>query len=121
MVIKVLILGDSFISRFKSFLRDSDHKFSYALNLDTQQFMIQYCGIPGANVSTLRQRKTLEIVSDFEPEVVVLHIGSNDVCSKLKSEEEIAGSVVALVELLVGEYEVKTVIAFQILQDESVL
>lgn len=84
---RVLVLGHSFVARFKAFLRDNVSKFTFSLNLDPKQFMIQYFGRPGATVSSIR--RNLEIVGDFEPSIVILEIGSNDLCDSMTTAEEV--------------------------------
>lgn len=110
---RVLVLGHSFIARFKSFLRDNVSKFTFSLNLDPKQFMIQYFGRPGVTVS--RIRRNLEIVGDFEPSMVILEIGSNDLCHSMTSAEEVAGSIYALAEHIGKSFKAQTVIIMQIL------
>ena len=73
---RVLVLGHSFIARFKSFLRDNVSKFTFSLNLDPKQFMIQYFGRAGATV--FRIRRNLEIVGDFEPSILFYSILSHN-------------------------------------------
>lgn len=110
---RVLVLGHSFIARFKSFLRDNVSKFTFSLNLDPKQFMIQYFGRAGATV--FRIRRNLEIVGDFEPSMVILEICSNDLCNSMTSAEEVAGSIYALAEHIGKSFKAQTVIIMQIL------
>ena len=77
MVYKVQILGHSFVTRFKTFIKQNLDQYSYILNLDPNDIMIQYTRTPGSYVHSLRE-KHLEDVKDFEPEIVILNIGSND-------------------------------------------
>ena len=81
--------------------------------------MIQFKGIRGASIS--RSRANLVAVSDFQPHICILQVGSNDIGSKplgiLDSdwEEYIAGQLFALAEYLVTDYNVVRVIIMQIL------
>lgn len=90
----------------------SDHNL--ALNLDPAEFMVQFSGRRGANVSTLRGN--MEIISDFEPHIVVLQIGSNDLCNQANSAEMVAGAIFALAEHIVTKFKpVQRVVMMQIL------
>ena len=51
---------------------------------------------------------------DFEPEIVFLQIGSNDLCDHEKSPESIAKSIIDLVNRLILNYNVKFVALMQI-------
>lgn len=110
---RILVLGHSFIVRLKSFLKRNVAEHNFTLNLDPAQFMIQYSGRSGANVEKLRS--DLEIVADFEPTVIVLQIGTNDLCNSFKSIEDVAGSIFALAEHLACKYHVQRVVIMQIL------
>ena len=77
MVRKSLLLGHSSISHFKRFLKTNLNKFSYSLNLNPREIMVQYASFPGAIVKTL-ECTCMSDVEDFEQDVVVLQIGTND-------------------------------------------
>ena len=47
------------------------------MNLNPREVMIQYSGLPGATVDKLK-RHGMSGVQDFEPDIVVLEIGTND-------------------------------------------
>ena len=51
---------------------------------------------------------------DFEPEVVFLQIGSNDLCDPEKSPESVAKSIIDLANRLILNYNVKFVALIQI-------
>ena len=117
--IKVLILGHSFVAGFKRFLMEDPMKHNLTLNLSAKEFMIQFSGRPGASIS--RIRSDLEIVSDFQPRVCILQVGTNDIGSKPKHmhdsdwEELIAGRLYALAEHLATKFGVERVVVMQIL------
>lgn len=75
MVFKVQLFGHSFVNRLKSFIKSSP-ELSYSFNLPPQDFLVQYTGFPGAKVQELRAN--LEHVSDFEPDLLIILIGTND-------------------------------------------
>ena len=77
MVYKILLLGHSFISHFKRFVKNNQTHFTYSLNLDPREVMVQYSSLPGATVTAIR-KKRLSDVEDFEPDMVILQIGTND-------------------------------------------
>ena len=116
---RVLILGHSFIAGFVRFLKENSATHNLALNLSLREFVIQFKGIRGASIS--RSRANLEAVSDFQPHICILQVGSNDIGSKplgiLDSdwEEYIAGQLFALAEYLVTDYNVVRVIIMLIL------
>lgn len=112
MAVKVQIFGHSFVSRFKTFIRKNSSDFNFNLNLNKQEVMIQYSGYPGASVQSLASRG-LGDIEDFEPELVILDIGTNDLA--YKSAEEVASSIKSLVDTLINNYHVKFVIVLQIL------
>ena len=57
-------------------------KHNLTLNLSAKEFMIQFSGRRGASIA--RIRSDLEIVSDFQPRVCILQVGTNDIGSKPK-------------------------------------
>ena len=68
---RVLILGHSFISNLKSYIRlHLSSEMNYSLGLHPKNVMIQYFDRRGGSLKTYR-RQQLEIVKDFEPHVVV--------------------------------------------------
>ena len=60
--------------------------------------MIQYSGYSGARVSTLRTH--LDDVKDFEPDIVILIIGTNDLSDARKSPEAVCAEITDLIDLL---------------------
>ena len=119
-VFKVLLLGHSFIAGFKKFLQDRQSvEHNITLNLSQREFLIQYSGRRGSSIP--RIRSDLEIVYDFTPDICILQVGSNDICSKpLKArdsdwEEWVAGNLFALAQHLVETCRVKRVVIMQIL------
>lgn len=119
-VLKVLLLGHSFIAGFKRFLmeRDSD-EHNVTLNLSQKEFLIQFSGRRGASISQIRA--DLEIVADFQPDICIIQAGTNDIGSKPGDcmdsdwEEHIAGQLYALAQHLVQAFRVKRVVIMQIL------
>ena len=77
MAFKILLCGHSFINRFKNFISEHRHDYSYSLNLVPYDYMVQYSGKSGGKVKDLWG---VEDLKDFEPDIVVLQCGSNDLC-----------------------------------------
>ena len=73
--LKIQIIGHSFVTRLKDFIR-LNKDFTFFLNLRPMDYLVQFSGFAGASVSTLREK--LDVVSDFEPDILFLLIGTND-------------------------------------------
>lgn len=114
MVFKIHIIGHSYVHHFKTFIRRNSDQFSYNLNLDPKQVMIQYSASPGASVPQLRDRH-IQYVQDFEPDIVILDIGTNDLCNKHLTAEALVASLLDLVDHLIYFRNVKFVVVLQIL------
>ena len=74
--------------------------------------MIQYSGYSGASVHSLQERGLTD-VSDFEPELVILDIGTKDFSHSSPQAE--ASAISALVDKLLDNYSVKFVVVLQVL------
>jgi hypothetical protein len=73
--LKMQIVGHSFVTRLKDFIRSGDG-VDFFLNLRPSDYLIQFSGFPGATVGKLREQ--LDVVSDFQPDIVFLLVGTND-------------------------------------------
>jgi hypothetical protein len=94
---KVLILGHSFISRFCDFLRfnvRADVNLNLSLNPHSEQVFLR--GYTGANIDYIKER-CLHMVGSLQPTVVLLQVGSNDLCQLDKSVQEIEHKLIGLV------------------------
>lgn len=69
MTIKILLCGHSFIKRFKNFITENRPDYSYSLNLNPHDFMVQYSGISGGKVHNLWN---IEDIHDFAPQIRLL-------------------------------------------------
>ncbi|XP_045157215.2 uncharacterized protein LOC123523618 [Mercenaria mercenaria] len=108
---KIHIFGHSFVKRLKQFIQDSDDlKFNLDLN---SRHMVQYTGFSGATIMTLRQH--LDQIEDFAPDLVVLVIGTNDLCDASMSSDGVANQLMDLVDTLLFVIGVPKVIVTQIL------
>ena len=114
MVYKILLLGHSFISHFKRFVKNNQTHFTYSLNLDPREVMVQYSSLPGATVTAIR-KKRLSDVEDFEPDMVILQIGTNDLADDQCTHETLISAITDLVDTLLYTYHVRYVAVLQIL------
>lgn len=94
--IRVLIVGHSFISRL-----DNAIGRYLPINFNLRQCVIQCFGVSGGRTDSLRANQGLrrKIVS-FQPAILILQIGGNDLCEPLKRPESIACDIVELMESL---------------------
>ena len=76
--------------------------------------MIQYSDRRGGSLATFHQHQ-LESVQDFEPHIVVLQLGSNDLCNKQTSVEEFTKGYHLIIKDLTTTYKVQRVVVLQIL------
>jgi hypothetical protein len=115
MATKVLILGHSFISRFYDFLRfnvRADVNLNLNLNPHNEQIFVR--GYPGAKIDHIKER-CLHMVGSLQPTVVLLQVGSNDLCQLDKSVQEIEYKLIGLVLTQKYCYPVQRVAVLQIL------
>lgn len=107
----IQIIGHSFVTRLKRFIRDNP-SFKFNLNLSSNP-LVQYSGFSGANVHTLRDN--LSDVTDFNPDIAVLIIGTNDLYSVDTDPMAVTMSILDLVDRLLFMEHVQFVIVMQIL------
>ena len=106
---RVLVLGNSFIRHLRLFVRTYSPHFHFGFNLPVRAVM-KWHGIGGCTVA-----KTIEhdfhVVASFQPDIVILQLGSND----LTSDEPVhVGSAIDdLVKLLHDVYRVKFICVCQ--------
>ena len=113
-VLKTLILGHSFVRHFKNFIKSRMPDYNFTLKLDPREVMIQYSGKSGATVGSLRLCQ-LPDVKDFEPQLVILDIGTNDLSHPSGNPEKLALDIEKLVDTLLKDYNVQHVVVIQIL------
>ncbi|VDI10947.1 Hypothetical predicted protein [Mytilus galloprovincialis] len=91
---KVLILGHSFISRLTQALT-YDPKLSPDFNL--AQCSVSCYGISGGTVDRLKNNDDLNAhIQQFQPSVIILQIGGNDLCDPSLKAETLACNIVDL-------------------------
>ena len=116
MVKKILIMGHSYITRLKSYIREDPEQCTFTLNLDPQEVMIQYAG-GGGDVASMRG-KPMEVVQDFQPDIVLLQIGTNELYCNIHTPSSVSSAIVNLVDTLHHIYNVQFVAVLQILHIE---
>lgn len=112
MTVKILLYGHSFVSNLRTFIRH-ESELSFSFNLDPARFLIQFSAFPGARTSTLKSDKCLESVQDFEPDIVILFVGTCDIYNATESPNSVAEQICSLAETLNSRMNVKQVIVMQ--------
>ena len=111
--VKCLILGHSFIARLR---RDLTSNSSINMYLNSSFIQIDWCGINGATVDTLNtNEKVKSKLSEFKPHVVVLEIGSNDLCSP-DDPKAIGKEIMQYVNNLIKHFNVHQVVVNCVIQ-----
>ena len=96
----VLILGHSFVRRLKEFVRCCAQGNTYSLDFYlTQRCDVSILGIEGRTVDKI-VRHDLHNIRRMAPEIVILELGSNDLCDESCDAESVSLAIEALVELL---------------------
>ena len=102
---KAMILGHSFVRRLSSDLEKhfDDHAKS---NFDLEDVKVCLFGVGGRTVRKIKQFDVAN-VSCFAPNVVILEIGTNDLCNE--PPETVGSQIDELVELLLNHFSVRVV------------
>ena len=116
---RVLILGHSFVRRLKEFIRRwaQGNKYSLDFNL-TQRCDVSILGIGGRTVNKI-VRHDLPNIRRRAPEIVILELGSNDLCDESCDAETVSLAIVALVELLHKDLNVKFTMVCEVIPREN--
>ena len=112
---RVLILGDSFISRLKGYAREEEHGCSFGLE---DCINISWLGIPDATADRIdRSNVVRQRLHEFQPAVVVLQVGSNDLCSARSKADawQVGYQISCLAEKLLNQQSVKFVLVIGVL------
>ena len=83
-----------------------------------EQAVIQFYGIGGQTVTKLRQFE-LSLVAQFNSTIIILEIGSNDLCNPDLNTNDLATNIFHLVQTLHFSYKVNHIIVSQILSRHS--
>ena len=96
--VNVLILGHSFVRRYHLFLaKERDNRTSRDMNVAKAK--ISYLGIGGRTVSKLL---SLDIpkINTIQPKIVILEIGTNDLCNRGRRPESVGSDIEHFVSFL---------------------
>jgi hypothetical protein len=110
-----LIVEHSCISRFYDFLRfnvRADVNLNLNLYPHSEQVLLR--GYPWAKIDYIKER-CLHMVGSLQPTVVLLQVGSNDLCQLNKSVQDIEQKLIGLVLTQKYCYHVQRVAVLQIL------
>lgn len=102
------------MSHLRTFIRN-DSELSFVFNLDPAQFMIQFAGFPGAVVGTLQTEQCLQYVRDFQPDIVLIFVGTCDIYKSSESPESVATQLYKLVEACRSVTPLRDIIVIQTL------
>lgn len=111
---RVSVFGHSFVRRLGDYARCESWE---NLRLDTNEFDVRFFGLGGSNVRTVQQN--LGDISEYQPEIVFVQIGSNDLCKIDCEPEKLALDIISLANLLCEGYDVNRVIVGQILKRQE--
>ena len=106
---RVLVLGDSFIRRLRTFVLGSPQKFSVDFHLSNLA-VIKWHGIGGRTVTKTVQND-LHLIKSFKPDIVILQLGSNDLTSE--TALCVGSSIDDFVRLLHDLYHVQVIYVCQ--------
>jgi len=106
-----LLLGHSFVRRLKAFA--NKNRPSRNLNLE-ETCRVFLSGIGGRTVDKLMQFDLVKL-HVLQPNVVVLEIGSNDLCDISSDPETVGSTIITLIDRLRVEFSVDWVVVCQTL------
>ena len=110
---KILVLGHSFVRRFQFFLNQGrDDRTVPGLNLSSVD--VHFLGIGGRTVAKILAFD-LEHVRALQPDIVILEIGSNDLCEVGQRPETVGSSIESLVSTLHEVYNVAFIVVCQVI------
>ena len=94
----ILILGHSFVRRLQTFLTEH-HDRRAALNMNLPHENISFLGIGGRTVSKMLSFD-LDKIKAFQPKVIILELGTNDLCVVGQRPESVGSDIEHLVQVL---------------------
>lgn len=116
---KVLILGHSFVRRFKTFVyQGGDRRVKRDLHL-SRSAGVFFQGVGGRTVDKL-SALDLHCVQRLKPDIVILEIGSNDLCQPGVKPETVGSNIETLVHILHNQYQVKYIMVCQVINRATI-
>jgi len=107
-----MFLGDSFVKRFFNYRKAQGKPFLVG------DKAVEMWGWSGADVRTVR-RNTVRTVRRWTDAVVVIQVGSNDLCNAARSPERVVDDLHSFASFLVERCGVNRVVVCQILRRNS--
>lgn len=110
-----LLLGHSFVRRMTEFIdrNQKDGTYTCTFNLGST-CTVKMIGIGGRTVDKLI-KNDLQDIRDTAPNVVIMDIGSNDLCDKQSDPDTVALAIIVLVELLIKDLKLRCLVLCQVL------
>ena len=110
-----LILGHSFVRRMKDFLKSNAGNSSFNEHFDLEHScLVKLRGNGGRTVERL-MRYDLRATRATKPDILVLEIGSNDLCDPSADPEILSETITALVDVLRHEIQHKFTVICQVI------
>ena len=103
---KVMILGHFFVRRLSGDLENHFDDRAKS-NFDLEDVKVRLFGVGGRTVEKIKQFDVAN-VSRFTPDIVILEIGTNDLCNA-PPPETVGSQIDELVELLLNHFSVRVV------------
>ena len=98
MFANILILGHSFVRRLQTFLTEHhDRRAAHNMNLPHEN--VYFLGIGGRTVSKMLSFD-LDRIKAFQPKVIILELGTNDLCVVGHRPESVGSDIEHLVQVL---------------------
>ena len=110
----VLVLGHSFVRRLETFVVLSPLPCVSPNFLLPVSSPVHFYGVGGRTVTKLRQLD-LAVVARCRPTLLILDIGSNDLCNPFCNVHDLRNNIICLVETFHFRYHVTHIIVGQIL------
>ena len=115
-MVVALVLGHSFVRRIRKYLDKSGRS---QLNLTNVLNYVFYEAKGGGTLPDFNSAKLLQFISNTEPDIVLLCIGFNDLCSPRVHPIQFADSLVQFSHYLTNIRGVKSVLIHQICRRSS--
>lgn len=110
-----LLVGHSFVRRMTEFIERNQEDGSYTHTFDLESTCtVKTIGTGGRTVDKLI-KYDLQDIRDTVSNVVILDIGSNDLCDEQSDPDTVALSIIALVEILIKDLKLRCLVLCQVL------
>lgn len=112
-------MGHSYVRRLKEFIeKGSEGHFTDTLNIENT-CSVHWHGVGGRTIQKVVQYDT-PIITSLSPDILVLEIGSNDLCRRRSKPKEVATSVLESVKSFHIFFQVKFVIVCKITERSKI-